>query len=152
MINYPIELRKQINSLAFDEKGFLMEILLEENRIKELEAEIEFLRMKRDSDLRGEQGRIRDLEYGIRSSEMSTKHNIAVEERRIYGLTSEIESLKRERDKIVGVVLKQPLTASPVTAKTKRNVLLATVVGLFLMVFLAFFLEYIQKHKGESRS
>ena len=35
--------------------------------------------------------------------------------------------------------------------KTKRNVLLASIVGLFLMLFVAFFLEYISKYKNREK-
>ena len=61
-------------------------------------------------------------------------------------LNSEIETLRRDRDKITGVVLKQPPTASllPITYKAKRNALLAGVFGFFFLIFLAFFIEYIK--------
>ena len=47
-------------------------------------------------------------------------------------------------------VLRPPKSnLSPIKPKKKLNVLLAGVVGLFLTVFLAFFIEYISRHKND---
>jgi capsular polysaccharide biosynthesis protein len=45
-------------------------------------------------------------------------------------------------------ILQAPKSSlSPVKPKKKQNVLLAGMIGLFLTVFLAFFIEYISRHK-----
>lgn len=45
-------------------------------------------------------------------------------------------------------ILQHPKSSlDPIKPKKKLNVLLAGVIGLFLTVFLAFFIEYISKHK-----
>jgi len=69
-------------------------------------------------------------------------------------LSEEIKRLEFIKNNIQNVQILQPPTRSPHPIKPKKtlNVMLATVVGLFAMLFLAFFLEYIQKHKGELRS
>ncbi|NVL90343.1 MAG: hypothetical protein HWN69_05015 [Desulfobacterales bacterium] len=60
----------------------------------------------------------------------------------------EILSSRRSRGYSGGVG--QPPTAGPhpIKPKIKINIMLATVAGLFAMMFLAFFLEYVQKHRG----
>ena len=45
-------------------------------------------------------------------------------------------------------ILQHPKSSlNPIKPKKKLNILLAAVIGLFLMVFLAFFIEYVSKHK-----
>lgn len=65
-------------------------------------------------------------------------------------LLEEIKGLEFKKDNVQNIEILQPPTRSPypIKPKIKLNVMLATVVGLFLMMFLAFFLEYIQKHRG----
>ncbi|MBW1795885.1 MAG: hypothetical protein JRF30_11830 [Deltaproteobacteria bacterium] len=66
-------------------------------------------------------------------------------------LSEEIKGLESKKNNMQSIEILQPPTASahPIKPKIKLNVMLATVVGLFVMLFLAFFLEYIQRHKGE---
>jgi capsular polysaccharide biosynthesis protein len=66
-------------------------------------------------------------------------------------LLEEIENIASSRDNVQNMQILQAPTRSPnpVKPKIKLNVILAFVGGLFLMVFLAFFLEYIQRHRGE---
>lgn len=120
IINYPIELRERIDSLIFKEKKFLSDILFRNNVIKELEKDIEILKLKHELEVRGKE--------------------------EVSRLKSEIELLKRDRDKITGLVVKQPPTASliPIKYKAKRNAILAGAVGFFFSIFLAFFIEYLK--------
>ena len=65
-----------------------------------------------------------------------------------------IEDLEKKKKKIQNIQILQPPSATilPVKQiKTKRNVLLASVVGLFLMLCVAFFLEYINKYKTREK-
>lgn len=65
-------------------------------------------------------------------------------------LSEEIKGLEFKKNNIQNIeILQSPAASSPIKPKTKLNVMLATVVGLFAMLFLAFFLEYVQKHRGE---
>ena len=120
IINYPIELRERIDSLIFKEKAFLSDILLKNNVIKGLEKDIEILKLKH--------------ELGVRGKEEVSR------------LKSEIELMKRDLSNVTGIVIKQPPAAFllPIKYKAKRNALLAGVVGLFFLIFLAFFIEYIK--------
>ncbi len=125
LVNYPVTLKSQIDSLAWEKEKILVDILSEKNRIKELEAEIELLK---------------------------AKSNMFAEKREIAKLKSEIESLKRDRDQVTAMIMKQNPTISPLSIKstTKRNALLGGVVGLFFFIFLAFFIEYIKNASKSS--
>ncbi|OEU58037.1 MAG: hypothetical protein BAW33_00650, partial [Desulfobacterales bacterium C00003104] len=63
-------------------------------------------------------------------------------------LQEQIRSLEFKKKNVQNIEVLQPPTRSPypIKPKTKLNVMLAAVVGLFVMLFLAFFLEYIQQH------
>jgi capsular polysaccharide biosynthesis protein len=66
-------------------------------------------------------------------------------------LLEEIENIASSRDNVQNIQILQPPTRSPypVKPRIKLNVILAFVGGLFLMVCLAFFLDYVQRHRGE---
>ncbi len=72
----------------------------------------------------------------------------------IEKLKSEMETLKIKKQSIENIKLIQPPQSSiyPIKPKKKLNVILAFVVGLFLSIFLAFFLEYLQKMKVHPKS
>ena len=65
-------------------------------------------------------------------------------------LSKNIRSLEFKKGTVQNIKILQPPTASshPVKPKIKLNVILALVTGLFIMVFLAFLLEYIKKNKS----
>ena len=121
IIDYPIALRERIDSLVFKEKEFLSNILFSNNLIKKLKKSIEILKLNHESGIRAKEEEVSRLEL-------------------------EIETSKRDRDNITGVIVKQPPTPSllPIKYKAKRNALLAGVVGFFFLIFLAFFIEYIK--------
>jgi len=68
----------------------------------------------------------------------------------IRALQAEIKNLEFKKNSIQNIqVLQSPTSSSiPIKPKKKRNVILATMVGFFTMVFLAFLLEYIFQHKS----
>lgn len=72
----------------------------------------------------------------------------------IERMKSEMEILKIKKQSIESIRLIQPPQSSiyPIKPKKKLNVMLAFVIGLFVSVFLAFFIEYLQKMKGYSNS
>jgi len=61
----------------------------------------------------------------------------------------EIKKLQLQKEKIqnIQILESQKTNPYPVRPKTKLNVMLASAAGLFFMMFLAFFLEYLSKHK-----
>jgi len=83
--------------------------------------------------------KIEDLKSDIRNLETDKKYKL-----------EEIENLKFKKNNIQNIQIIKPPKAgpSPIKPKTRLNVMLAGVVGLFLTVFLAFFVEYISKYKS----
>jgi uncharacterized protein involved in exopolysaccharide biosynthesis len=72
--------------------------------------------------------------------------NLSIRER---VLLQDLEDLASSRDKVQNLQILQDPTRSrnPIKPKTKLNVILACVGGLFFMVFLSFFLEYVSQQR-----
>jgi capsular polysaccharide biosynthesis protein len=68
--------------------------------------------------------------------------------------SEQIKILEFKQDYVQNIQILKPPTSSPdpIKPKKKRNVMLATMVGLFMMVFLSFLLEYIFKNKVQKLS
>lgn len=68
----------------------------------------------------------------------------------IRKLLEEIKDFEFKKNSIQNIQILQPPISSPFPIKPKKklNVMLATMVGFFTMVFLAFLLEYLAKHKS----
>ena len=64
-------------------------------------------------------------------------------------INTEIEKLVLNKDSIedIQLISEPEASISPIKPKKKRNVTLAGIVGFMLSVFIAFFAEYIRKHK-----
>jgi capsular polysaccharide biosynthesis protein len=79
----------------------------------------------------------------------SEKQVLLESERKIKNLRIEIKNLEFKTNDIENIQILKPPTVStgPIKPKKKMIVILATMVGLFMMVFLSFFLEYISKNK-----
>ncbi|MBU4101399.1 MAG: hypothetical protein KKH20_08510, partial [Proteobacteria bacterium] len=152
LVNHPVTLRNQIDSLVREKEKFLTEILSEENRIEELEAEIELLKIEHNFIIYVEQEKIKGIESELQKVKRKENRNISDEERKIAKLKSDIESLKSDRDLVTATLMKQNPTVSslPIKSKIKQTTLLAGVVGLFFFVFLAFFIEYIKNASKSS--
>jgi hypothetical protein len=73
-------------------------------------------------------------------------------EEKIELKSKEIEALELKMKNIQNIQILQPpvRTKYPINRKTKRNVMLAAATGLFMMLFLAFFLEYLFKHRKDN--
>ena len=83
------------------------------------------------------------------------KYEIASLQSQIEGLESktkyraeEIKSLEYKKDNVQSLQILKPPTSSPYPIKPKKiiTVILATMVGLFMTLFLSFFLEYISRN------
>ncbi len=131
VIDYPLRLRGRISDLIF-EKSILSEEIMSDIRI------------------------IKDLTVGVAplKTEQAEEANVGDYESLILELKPKIDSFKSSRDQLTGIIVRQSPTASaiPIKNKAKRNVILAGVFGSFVMLFLAFFLEYLQRHRGELES
>jgi len=77
------------------------------------------------------------------------KNNIKDFESQKRLIQEKIANIEFKKNTIQNIqILQSPKSGlSPIKPKKKLNVLLAGVIGLFLTVFLAFFIEYISKHK-----
>jgi len=108
-------------------------------RIKELEGNIKDLIAKKKELETNTKFKIENLKSNIRDLETDKKYKL-----------EEIENLKFKKNSIQNIQIIKPPKASPSPIKPKKrlNVMLAGVVGLFLTVFLAFFVEYISKYRS----
>jgi len=100
---------------------------------------------------------IKDLDAQISTLKELTKYKTETQKAEIATLESEksfiaeeMKNLEFKKSYVQNIQILQPPKSSlfPIKPKKKLNVLLAGVVGLFLTVFLAFFIEYISKHKN----
>ena len=87
-------------------------------------------------------------EYRSRKENLLLK--LETTQNRIKSILTEIKSLEFKKNRIQNIqITKAPKASrSHIKPKTRLNVMLAGVVGLFLTIFLAFFVEYISKYKG----
>jgi uncharacterized protein involved in exopolysaccharide biosynthesis len=140
-----------------------------ENHIKDIKNQMQTLeeRTKYElDDLRGEiisskaekEKQIKDLKNQKKILEKETQHKIENLYSKIRDLESEInytveekQDLELKKQGIENIQILRPPTKSehPINRKTKRNVMLAAATGLFMMLFLAFFLEYLFKHRKD---
>jgi capsular polysaccharide biosynthesis protein len=78
--------------------------------------------------------------------------NLSIFNRRIQDLRVEIQDLENRKNGIQNIqILKTPKsTSKPVRPKRMLNVVVVTTLGLFIMIFLSFLLEYIIRSKMKS--
>lgn len=112
------------------------------NNLKSNEAKIgaEIDRLKKD---------INDINTAVERLKINKTEGLQTE---INNIKLEIERLGMKKSYIANIeVLKGPESSEfPINPKKKRNVALAGVIGFMLAVFMAFFVEYIQKTREES--
>ncbi|MBL7196271.1 MAG: hypothetical protein ISS64_08275 [Desulfobacterales bacterium] len=84
--------------------------------------------------------------YEFKRKEKEVLRKIGETERGIYTAKTEIAMLNINKELISNItVIQNPeVSSAPVKSKKKQIVLLSVVVGLFFMIFLAFFIEYIK--------
>ena len=93
---------------------------------------------------------IENIQEQTRLKNESLASEVLAAENERKNVLSDIESLKFMKGQIQNIQINRPPTLSeaPVKPKTRLNVALAGVVGLFLTIFLSFFVEYILKYKS----
>ena len=131
-IAYLNSLRSTINNVSHQIFQERLGIEKTVNVIKDLENEKENLIKQTEYKVEKIKSEIEDFEGGKK-----------------YMLV-EIKNLQFKKDNIQNIQILQPATCSSFPIKPKRMLIvaLALVAGLFLMLFLAFFLEYLSKHKS----
>jgi LPS O-antigen subunit length determinant protein (WzzB/FepE family) len=69
------------------------------------------------------------------------------------GLSENIKNLENEKKQIRGIEILQAPTIStlPIKPRTKLNMIVWSVIGLVVMIFLAFFVEYISRYRTRGR-
>lgn len=148
--NYRIDnLKSQINNL--------------ENDIKDLEHQNENLMKDKTFKVKNLNSQINDLESDVTelgaqrdNFQKQKKYQIATIQSQINDLESqrkyiseEIKILEFKKDNVQNIQILKPPANSPYPIKPNKrlNVMLATMAGFFVMIFLSFFLEYISKNK-----
>jgi capsular polysaccharide biosynthesis protein len=88
-------------------------------------------------------------EYKLKKEEELQK--IEESEKEIAKKLNEIKNVQFKKNNIQNIQILQPPTNKPfpIKSKTKRNVILSSALGLFVLVFLSFCLEYIRKHNNK---
>ncbi|MDO9528342.1 MAG: Wzz/FepE/Etk N-terminal domain-containing protein [Syntrophales bacterium] len=117
-------------------------------KIDNIMAEIEKLRLQRIEGLRT---KINNIRTEIEKLKLQKTEGLQA---KIDDIKTQISVLTSEKENIsnVKVVQNPEVSSSPVKSKKKQVVLLATVVGLFFFIFLAFFIEYIRKASKSIRA
>ena len=128
-----------LNTLRNEMNNTREQIYRERAYLKKLESDIKDLIVGKEELETNTKFRIEDLKSNIRDLGTDKKYKL-----------EEIENLTFKKNSIQNIqITKAPKPSrSPIKPKTRLNVMLAGVVGLFLTVFLAFFVEYISKYKG----
>ena len=94
---------------------------------------------------------IKQFEKGQNSSQkfINSPQRLLEIQINIATISKEIEKLEKEKLNIQNIQIIQPPITTEISKnnKIKRNVILSSVLGLFLMLFMSFFLEYLSNYK-----
>ena len=108
------------------------------------------------ADIERLENEVRDLDAQKENLIKQTKYQIATLQSQINDLESqkkytseEMKILEFKKENVQNIqILKQPMSSpDPIKPKKKLIVILAAFIGIFMMFFLSFFLEYISKNK-----
>jgi succinoglycan biosynthesis transport protein ExoP len=135
-ISYISELKNRVNSVN-------QQIFQEMSGIENLESQIQDLNIQMEGQKKQTGFKIENLESQIKNLENQLKYR-----------SGEIKSIETKKNSVQNIqILKSPMSSpDPIKPKKKRNVLLAALIGIFMMVCLSFFLEYISKNKVQKLS
>jgi succinoglycan biosynthesis transport protein ExoP len=131
-IAYSNNLKNEINNIN-------NKIVQDHAAIESLENEISDLNVQKEDLIKETKYQISTLLSEI--DDLESQKNFTSEE---------IKILNYKKDNVQNIQILKPPTSSPGPIKPKkmRNVMLATIVGLFAMFFLSFFLEYISRNNS----
>jgi hypothetical protein len=131
------------------------------NELKNEINELNNLIVQDQADIERLENEIRDLDTQKENLIKQTKYQIATLQSQIIDLESqrkftmeEIKILEFKKDNVQNIQILKPPTSSTNAIKPKKKliVLLATMVGLFMLLFLSFILEHISKNKVQKLS
>jgi len=158
---YNIEkLKSDIEDLEVQKQGLAKRTTY---RGQNLAAVIEDLEAQKETSVKERKSKIENLQSDIKDLEAQKGSLIKQTQYKIETMESEIKERESERELIIqniksiefkkksiqnNQIVKSPqVSESPIRPKTRRNVMLAGVAGLFLTVFLSFFVEYISNYR-----
>jgi LPS O-antigen subunit length determinant protein (WzzB/FepE family) len=135
-IGYLNSLRNEINNVNHRIYQERLGIAKAVNSIKNVEGEKENL--------------IKQTQYKVEKIESEIKE---VQSDKNY-MAEDIKNLQFKKDSVQNIQILQSATSSPDPIKPKKKliVILASFLGIFIMVFLSFLLEYISKNKMQKSS
>ena len=141
---YKIMIAKRQLEFSIDEEQFITSKLIDiQKRIDRYTREIGPLNGSYESHSKS-QNRLLNYSFIIEKiADLKRKHAQAGWQTDFYN--KEIADLGKEKISKQAILVAQPPTASqhPIKPKKKLIVILATMVGLFVMLFISFFIEYI---------
>jgi len=145
-VAYFNQLSNQINDLRKQEKTLEANIEKLDNDIINVNTEIERVQLKRTEGL---QAKIDDVNTEIERIKLEKTEGLQA---KFNELKVQIDILDLEKGTIecIRIIQNPEVSTKPVKPKKKLNVLLAGVVAFMMMMFLAFFVEYIQKAKSNN--
>ncbi len=144
--------KTNLNKQTKIDNGKLMaDIKALQSQISNAEKQTAYKNETIKSDMEDYESQIKSLVVQMDSKRNSLSAEIAALESQKSYFLEEIKNLEFKKNYVQNIQILQPpkSSLSPVKPKKKLNVLLAGVVGLFLTVFLAFFMEYISRHKND---
>jgi uncharacterized protein involved in exopolysaccharide biosynthesis len=129
-------LKNGINNLNNQIAGYQADIERLENEVRDLDVQKENLINQTNQQIATLKLQIDDLE---------TQKKI---------INKELQFLDHKKNNVQNLQILQPPVSSPDPIKPKKKliVILATSIGIFMMVFLSFFIEYISKNKVQKLS
>jgi len=158
---YNVEkLTSDIEDLEVQKQGLIKQTTY---RVQNLTAEIKDLEAQKETSVKDARSKVENLQSDIKDLEAQKESLIKQTQYKVESMQSEIKDLESERELILqGIksiefrkkniqniqIVRQPQASrSPIKPKTRLNVMLAGVVGMFLTIFLSFFVEYVSKYR-----
>ncbi|MBC8434428.1 MAG: hypothetical protein H8D96_21175 [Desulfobacterales bacterium] len=145
-VAYFNQLNDRLNNLKSNEDRIGAEIEKLEKDINDINTAIERLKIQKTEGLKANAN---DINTEIERLKIQKTEGLQAN---VNDIKIEIERLNIKKSYIENIkVLKEPESSEfPIKPKKKRNVVLAGAVGFMLAVFMAFFVEYLQKAREES--
>jgi len=157
-IDNTILLKKhEFDELSFKIKRIKAKIVKYEKELSEIESNRKLLKERKDNSpsrecflnkLSVENDYLNTFQIYFKENE-NAKLDLFELQKKTSSLSKEIEKLEKEKQNIQTLQIVQPpiTTELPKSSKIKRNVVLLSVLGLFMMLFLSFFLDYLSNYK-----
>jgi len=151
------EIKYEFEILLFKEKEMKTKIKKYEKELSDIEAKRKLLKERRDNSpsreyflnwLSVENDCFNTFRIYFKENE-NTKFDLFELQNKTNKLSKEIEKLEKEKQNIQIIQIVQPpiSTELPKSNKIRRNLILSSVAGIFSMLFLSFFMEYLSNYK-----